>query len=86
MSKHTSTLDSWSCRRRVIAKAECTNSQANPRFIVTSLEGGRARALYEKVYSASGDMENRIKECQADLFADRTSTATMHASTCAHLN
>jgi hypothetical protein len=76
------TLESWSCRRRVVAKAEWTTGEANPRFIVTSL-GRReikARALYEKVYCARGDMENRIKECQADLFADRTSTATMRAN------
>ena len=74
------TLDSWSRRRRVIAKAEWTQGEANPRFIVTSLVGGKARALYEKIYCARGDMENRIKECQADLFADRTSTATMRAN------
>jgi hypothetical protein len=76
------TLDSWSRERRVIAKAEWTQGEANPRFVVTSL--GRveadARRLYEKVYCARGDMENRIKECQTDLFADRTSTATMRAN------
>jgi hypothetical protein len=75
-----STRDSWSCRRRVIAKAEWTRSEANPRFVVTSLKGGKARAIYEKIYCARGDMENRIKECQADLFADRTSTATLRAN------
>ena len=54
---------------------------ANPRFIVTSLKpGGRARTLYEQVYCARGEMENRIKECQLDLFADRTSAATMRAN------
>ena len=76
------TLDSWSRRRRVIAKAEWTGGEANPRFIVTSLgrEEVEAQHLYEKVYCARGDMENRIKECQADLFADRTSTATMRAN------
>ncbi|MCW6512805.1 IS1380 family transposase [Lichenifustis flavocetrariae] len=77
-----STRDSWSKRRRVIAKAEWTGGEANPRFIVTSLakaEAG-ARFLYEDVYCARGDMENRIKECQADLFADRTSAATMRAN------
>lgn len=76
------TLESWSCRRRVVAKAEWTTGEANPRFIVTSLSRHeiKARALYEKVYCARGDMENRIKECQADLFADRTSTATMRAN------
>jgi hypothetical protein len=76
------TLDSWSCRRRVIAKAEYTRGEANPRFVVTSLTRaeGEARYLYERVYCARGDMENRIKECQLDLFADRTSTATMRAN------
>ena len=77
-----STLDSWSRERRVIAKAEWTQGEANPRFVVTSLskrEAG-ARWLYEKLYCARGDMENRIKECQLDLFADRTSTATMLAN------
>ena len=55
---------------------------ANPRFIVTSLgpEHWEARALYEELYCARGDMENRIKEQQLDLFADRTSTATMKAN------
>ena len=76
------TLDSWSRERRVIAKAEWTQGEANPRFVVTSLsrEEARARRLYEKVYCARGDMENRIKDCQTDLFADRTSTATMRAN------
>ena len=76
------TLDSWSRERRVIAKAEWTHGEANPRFVVTSLsrEEADARRLYEKVYCARGDMENRIKECQTDLFADRTSTATMRAN------
>jgi hypothetical protein len=76
------TLDSWSRRRRVIGKAEWTKGEANPRFIVTSLKKAEAngRFLYEKVYCARGDMENRIKECQGDLFADRTSTATMRAN------
>jgi hypothetical protein len=77
-----STLDSWSRRRRVIAKAEWTRGEANPRFIVTSLRPTEvgARWLYEVVYCARGEMENRIKECQADLFADRTSAATMRAN------
>ncbi len=76
------TLDSWSRRRRVIGKAEWTEGEANPRFIVTSLKqaGTNGRFLYEKVYCARGEMENRIKECQGDLFADRTSTATMRAN------
>ena len=76
------TLKSWSRRRRVIAKAEWTREEANPRFIVTSLRAAETdgRFLYEKVYCARGDMENRIKECQGDLFADRTSAATMRAN------
>ncbi len=73
------TLDSWSRSRRVIGKAEHLDKGANPRFIVTSLEECCARTLYEKIYCARGKMENRIKECQLDLFADRTSTATMAA-------
>lgn len=79
---HWSTLDSWSRRRRVIAKAEWTQDEANPRFVVTSLKRAemRARQLYEDVYCARGDMENRIKECQLDLYADRTSAATMRAN------
>jgi len=77
-----STLDSWSRARRVVAKAEWTGGEANPRFVVTSLSRTehQARHLYEKVYCARGDMENRIKECQLDLFADRTSAATMRAN------
>jgi hypothetical protein len=77
-----STRKSWSRRRRVLAKAEWTQGKANPRFVVTSLTAadGDARHLYERVYCARGEMENRIKECQMDLFADRTSTATMKAN------
>ena len=77
-----STRNSWSRERRVIAKAEWTNGEANPRFIVTSLRKSevKARWLYERVYCARGEMENRIKECQLDLFADRTSAATMRAN------
>ncbi len=76
------THDSWSRRRRVVGKAEHTQGEANPRFVVTSLSHERAdaRALYEDLYCARGEMENRIKECQLDLFADRTSTATMRAN------
>jgi len=77
-----STRKSWSCKRRVIAKAEWTRGEANPRFIVTSLRqaDGDGRRLYEQLYCARGEMENRIKECQMDLFADRTSTGTMKAN------
>jgi hypothetical protein len=76
------TRDSWSRERRVVGKAEVTGGEANPRFVVTSLKPGDAgaRYLYEKIYCARGDMENRIKECQLDLFADRTSTATLQAN------
>ena len=76
------TRTSWSRRRRVIAKAEWTKGEANPRFIVTSLTSadGDGRRLYENVYCARGEMENRIKECQMDLFADRTSTRTIKAN------
>ena len=75
-----STLKSWSRERRVIAKAEWTRGEENPRFIVTTLTQGDGRHIYEDVYCARGEMENRIKECQIDLFADRTSTATMAAN------
>jgi Transposase DDE domain group 1 len=76
------TLDSWSCPRRVIGKAEHLAKGSNPRFIVTSLPAAAidGRVLYERVYCARGDMENRIKEQQLDLFADRTSAATMRAN------
>jgi hypothetical protein len=76
------TRESWSRERRVIAKAEFTKGEANPRFVVTSLRRAQCKPkyLYEKVYCARGEMENRIKECQLDLYADRTSTATMRAS------
>lgn len=63
---------SWKNKRRVIAKIEHLSKGANPRFIITNLEG-EAQHLYEKVYCARGDMENRIKEQQLGLFADRTS-------------
>jgi hypothetical protein len=66
----------------VIGKAEWTQGTANPRFIVTSLAAQAidGRRLYETIYCARGEMENRIKECQLDLFADRTSAATMRAN------
>jgi hypothetical protein len=77
-----STRQSWSRTRRVIGKAEWTQGEANPRFIVTSLQAKEtaAQSFYETVYCARGEMENRIKECQLDLFADRTSAATMQAN------
>jgi hypothetical protein len=75
------TRESWSLPRRVIAKAEWTQGEANPRFLVTSLTWtDDARYLYEDLYCARGDMENRIKECQTDMFAGRTSAASMRAN------
>jgi hypothetical protein len=80
------TLKSWGRRRRVVAKAEWMAARGerggNPRFIVTSLKASEidARELYEQVYCQRGEMENRLKECQGDLFADRTSAATMRAN------
>jgi hypothetical protein len=77
------TLDSWSRTRRVVGKAEHTLEGANPRFVVTSLKRTRvaydARALYEQLYCARGEAENRIGE-QFELFADRASSATMAAN------
>lgn len=76
------TRKSWSCERRVVAKAEHLEKGANPRFVVTSLsaEAFAAQALYETIYCARGEMENRIKECQLDMFSDRTSAATMRTN------
>ena len=76
------TRKSWSAKRRVIGKAEWTNGGANPRFIVTNIHAasGPARFLYEDVYCQRGEMENRLKECQGDLFADRTPAPTMRAN------
>lgn len=76
------TLDSWSRLRRVVAKAEHLAKGANPRFVVTSLscDQREAQALYEEDYCARGEMENRIKEQQLYLFADRTSCETMRAN------
>ena len=71
----------WSRKRRVIAKAEHIDGKSNPRFIVTSLpeQAWASRALYEDLYCARGDMENRIKE-QFVLFADRVSAASLRAN------
>ena len=76
------TLKSWSRDRRVVGKAEYLSKGANPRFVTTSLSKDKydARVLYEDKYCARGDMENRIKEQQLMLFADRTSSATMRAN------
>ena len=75
------TRQSWSRPRRVVAKAEHLEKGANPRFVVTSLAGAEwaAQALYEELYCARGEMENRIKE-QLMLFADRTSTAYLRSN------
>jgi hypothetical protein len=76
------TRTSWTRTRRVVGKAEHLADKSNPRFVVTSLSAAqwKARALYEDLYCARGDMENRIKEQQLYLFADRTSAATMRAN------
>lgn len=76
------TRDSWSKRRRVVAKAEALPLGDNPRFIVTSFtqEEFDARTLYEDIYCARGEMENKIKEQQLFLFADRTSTHWMRSN------
>ena len=76
------THKSWSCERRVVGKAEYLPNKANPRFVVTNIPKHRTgdRELYEDLYCIRGEMENRIKEQQLGLFADRTSTATMRAN------
>ncbi len=76
------TRTSWSRSRRVIGKAEHLAKGRNPRYIVTSLTRGQIgpKQLYEKVYCARGDMENRIKEQQLFLFADRTSSTSFQAN------
>ncbi|WP_148089870.1 transposase, partial [Acetobacter pasteurianus] len=76
------TKDSWTRRRRVVAKAEWRHGNRYHRFIVTTLPQGMSdpRHLYEQIYCARGDMENRIKECQMDLFSDRTSSHTIRAN------
>ena len=76
------TRTSWSRERRVIGKAEYLAKGENPRFVVTSLPANAldARAVYEQLYCARGDMENRIKEQQLALFADRTSTHAMRSN------
>ena len=76
------TRASWTRKRRVVAKAEWTGGEANPRFIVTSLDEDvvDARALYEDIYCKRGEMENRIKETQSDLFGERMPATTMRAN------
>ena len=79
---HYQTRNSWSRSRRVVGKAEYLSKGENPRFVVTTLseEKADARSLYEDIYCARGDMENRIKEQQLALFADRTSCHEMRAN------
>jgi hypothetical protein len=79
--EHETLKGTWSRKRRVVAKAEHINGKSNPRFIVTSLdsEGWEKQKLYEELYCARGDMENRLKE-QFVLFADRVSASTMRAN------
>src|SRR5205085_10161712 len=79
--EHETVSGTWSRRRRVVAKAEHIAGKSNPRFVVTSIgaESWAMRQLYEDLYCARGDMENRIKE-QFVLFADRVSAATMRAN------
>ena len=76
------TRHSWSRMRRVIAKAEWTQGEGNPRFLVTSFDADTidARTLYEDIYCKRGEMENRIKETQTDLFGGRASASTMRAN------
>jgi hypothetical protein len=76
------TRESWERARRVVGKAEYLPQGENPRFVVTSLPVREmdGRSLYEDFYCARGDMENRIKEQQLDLFADRTSTHALHSN------
>jgi hypothetical protein len=85
------TLKSWSRERRVIGKAEIIEGKRNPRYLVTDLTGeedwvqacallASGQSLYERFYCARGDMENRVKEQQLDLFADRTSTGYMKSN------
>ena len=76
------TLETWSRKRRVIGKAEYLDKGSNPRFVVTSIKKNTMDAvtIYEKLYCARGDMENRIKEQQLWLYADRTSASKMRAN------
>ncbi|MCE5309390.1 MAG: IS1380 family transposase [Acidobacteriales bacterium] len=79
--RYQTTTGSWSCARRVVAKAEQLEGKENPRFVVTNLstEQWLAQPLYEQLYCERGEMENRIKE-QLSLFADRVSAETMRTN------
>lgn len=74
------TRDSWSRNRDVVAKAEYHNMGSNPRFVVTNINMVHDLVLYEKFYCGRGNMENRIKDQQLDLFATRTSTGWMSSN------
>ncbi len=76
------TKTSWSCERQVVAKAEHLPRGRNPRFIVTNISAEKwdDKSLYEQLYCARGDMENRIKDQQLDMFADRTSSWWMSSN------
>jgi hypothetical protein len=78
---YQTTTGSWDLARRVVAKAEHIDGKENPRYVVTSLSAAQwgAQQLYEELYCARGDMENRIKE-QFSLFADRASAEAMRAN------
>jgi len=78
-AKFSYAAKSWSRERKIIGKAEHSSKGSNPRFIVTNLDGD-SQHLYEKVYCARGDMENRIKEMQLGLFSDRTSCSAWWAN------
>jgi hypothetical protein len=71
--------NTWNRRRRVVVKAEHTGKGSNPRYVVTNLPGD-PKKLYDKLYCARGDMENRIKETQLDMFSDRTSCSAWWAN------
>ena len=77
-----STRNSWTRPRRVVAKAEWTRGEANPRYIVTNLDTDVVdpRRLYEDIYCQRGEAENRIKETQSDMFGGRTPATTMRAN------
>ena len=79
--EHETLTGTWSKKRRVVAKAEHIDGKSNPRFVVTSLDAGgwEKQKLYEELYCARGDMENRIKE-QFVLFADRVSVSTVRGN------
>jgi len=76
---NSTTPRSWGRERRVIARLEYEVHGANPRFIVTNLKGS-PKSLYERMYCARGDAENRIKEAQLDLFGRRASCHKFHAN------